>query len=73
MSDPTPTPARSLRIRPEDVQSRLQAGERVLFLDARSALAWNAGTVKVARAVRIRPARLAVDPAWSREHLTVIY
>ena len=72
MSDPTP-PARTLRIRAEEVLKRLRAGEPVRFLDARGEKAWKAGTEKIAGAVRIRPLLLSVDPAWDRTHLTVIY
>jgi hypothetical protein len=66
-------PARSLRIRPEEVLARLAAGEPARFLDARSEKAWNASAVKLPGAVRVRPLLLAVDPAWDRAHLTVVY
>jgi hypothetical protein len=68
-----PTPARSLRIRADEVKSRLEAGEPVLFLDARSEKAWKAESRKIRGAVRIRPLRLSIDPAWSLSNLTVIY
>jgi hypothetical protein len=51
----------------------MAAGDPVLFLDARSALAWNVGDCIIRGAVRIRPARLAVDLGWQTAHLTVIY
>ena len=73
MTETAPKPARSLRILAPEVKARLDAGEPVLFLDARSAKAWAASKVKVCGAVRIRPLLLVVDPAWDRAHLTVIY
>jgi hypothetical protein len=73
MSETTPARARSLRIRAEEVRARLEAGQPVLFLDARSELAWNASSLKARGAVRLRPARLVIDPGWDRGHLTVIY
>jgi hypothetical protein len=73
MSEPTPAPARSLRIRAEEVKARLDAGEPVLLLDARSEKAWNGSDLKARGAVRIRPLLLHIDPAWDRGHLTVIY
>jgi hypothetical protein len=66
-------PARSLRIRPEEVKTRLEAGEPIVVLDARSQKAWDASRVKVPGAVRIRPLLLAIDPAWDRAGLVVIY
>jgi hypothetical protein len=65
--------ARSLRITAAAVKARLDSGERVLFLDARSQKAWDASTRKVLGAVRIRPLLLAVDPDWRAVDLTVIY
>ena len=73
MSEPLSNAARSLRIRAAVVKARLEAGEPVRFLDARSEKAWKASTAKVRGAVRIRPLLLTVDPAWDRAHLTVIY
>jgi hypothetical protein len=68
-----PVPARSLRIHPADALARLTAGEPVLFLDARGEKAWHASRQKLPGAVRIRPLLLAVDPAWPRDRLTVVY
>jgi hypothetical protein len=66
-------PARSLRMRAPEVKARLDAGEPILFLDARSEKAWDASARKIAGAVRIRPLLLSVAPGWDPEHLTVIY
>jgi hypothetical protein len=68
-----PTPARSLRITAEEVKARLDAGEPILLLDARSEKAWNGSDLKARGAVRIRPLLLRVEPTWDRAHLTVIY
>ena len=74
MPDSTDSPtARTLRIRAESVRARLEAGEPIVFLDARSQKAWDASPVKVRGAVRIRPLLLAVDPVWDRAGLVVIY
>jgi hypothetical protein len=72
-SNAEPAQARTLRIGPETVKARLEAGEPIVFLDARSQKAWDASPVKVCGAVRIRPLLLAVDPAWGRAGLVVIY
>ena len=40
MANPTAPTAESLRIRPEDVKARLDAGESVTILDVRSPQAW---------------------------------
>jgi hypothetical protein len=68
-----PAKARSLRIRPGEVLERLAAGERVLFLDARSEKAWGASAVKLPGARRIRPLLLKIEPDWDRNGLVVIY
>ena len=65
--------ARSLRIQAAEVKARLESGEPIRFLDARSQKAWDASPCKIARAVRIRPLLLSVAPDWDPAHLTVIY
>jgi hypothetical protein len=73
MNEANPTPARSLRIRAGEVTSRLDAGEPVRLLDARSQKAWDGSNRKAQGAVRIRPILLEVQPDWDPAHLTVIY
>ena len=73
MSESNPAKARTLRIRAAEVKARLEAGEPILFLDARSEKAWNGSDRKIAGAVRIRPLLLAVADDWDPAHLTVIY
>ncbi len=65
--------ARSLRIRAKAVKTRLEAGEPILFLDARSEKAWDASSRKIQGAVRIRPLLLTVAADWDPAHLTIIY
>jgi hypothetical protein len=43
------------------------------MLDVRNDRAWEATTVKVVGAVRIRPADWHIDPSWPIGQLTVVY
>jgi len=65
--------ARSLRIKAAEVKVRQEAGEPILFLDARSEKAWNSSDRQIVGAVRIRPLLLTVADDWNPAHLTVIY
>jgi hypothetical protein len=69
----TPTPARSLRIRFEDVVRRMQAREPILFLDVRSQKALASTTLRIPGSVRVHPVLLRIDPTWDPRHLVVIY
>jgi hypothetical protein len=73
MSQNEPLRARSLRMAASEVKARLDAGEPILFLDARSQKAWDGSDRKITGAVRIRPLLLSVAPDWNPAHLTVIY
>jgi rhodanese-related sulfurtransferase len=43
------------RITPHDVHRRLEAGERIVLLDSRSAKAWAESDVTVPGAIRVPP------------------
>jgi adenylyltransferase/sulfurtransferase len=43
---------------PEQVQEKLDAGERVTFVDTRSPKAWDASDVKIPGARRVPPAEV---------------
>jgi phosphoenolpyruvate-protein phosphotransferase len=61
------------RIEAADLKARLESGQAVTVLDARSAEAWDGGRFRIPGAVRIDDDRLPVDPSWPRDRLTVVY
>ena len=65
------------KLTPDQVKARLDAGEPVVFIDARSAKEWDASDVKIPGALRVPPAEverhLAELGAASRDATTVTY
>lgn len=54
--EPTLTELRTFpRVTVEELQQWMAAGERLFFVDARSAVAWDAATTKVPGALRVPP------------------
>lgn len=46
------------RIRPDEVKQRLDAGERVFFLDARAPEAWESADRQIPGSIRVPPDRI---------------
>jgi hypothetical protein len=57
----------------EEVAARMGAGQPVTALEARSPQAWGESPQKVRGAIGIGRDRLAIDPSWPRDRLTVVY
>jgi hypothetical protein len=62
-----------LRISPEEVKQRMDAGEPMTVLDVRNNRAWEASPDRVRGAIHLDMGSLSVDPAWPRDGLTVVY
>ena len=73
MSTPTHASEQSLRISPEELRTRLESGEAATLLDVRNDKPWEKSSVKIAGAIRVRPADWHIDPAWPKDRLTVVY
>jgi hypothetical protein len=73
MASTTSTAGQGIRIRPEDLKARMEAGEPVTVLDVRNPTAWGTSRHKVRGAVRENPGQLQVDPSWPKGQLTVVY
>lgn len=43
------------RITPEEVQRKIDGGEEVVFIDARSPASWESSTEKIRNAIRVPP------------------
>ena len=65
--------AEALRIGVDEVKARLKSGVAVTMLDVRNDKAWEATPVKIAQAIRIRPADWHIDGSWPKGQLTVVY
>jgi hypothetical protein len=65
--------AQPSRMSAEEVAARLEEGEPVTVLDARSPQAWGESRLKVRGAIRIDRDHLALDPSWPKDRLTVVY
>ena len=61
------------RIDAEEAVGRLEAGQPVTILDARSEQAWFDSGLRVRGDVRIGAGPFRIDPAWPRDRLTVAY
>jgi len=73
MSTPTHASSQSLRIGAEELRTRLESGEAATLLDVRNDKPWETSPVKIAGAIRIRPAEWHMDPSWPKDRLTVVY
>lgn len=62
-----------LRIGAEELQPRLASGEAATLLDVRNDKPWETSSVKIAGAIRVRPADWHIDPSWPKDRLTVLY
>jgi hypothetical protein len=65
--------AEKLRIGVDEVKARLQSGEPITILDVRNDPDWEATPVKIAGAIRIRPADWHIDATWPKGQLAVVY
>jgi hypothetical protein len=65
--------AERLRIGADEVKVRLQSGEPITILDVRNDKDWEASPVKIAGAIRIRPAHRQIDASWPKGQLAVVY
>jgi hypothetical protein len=61
------------RIDAADLKARLESGQAVTVLDARSPAAWDASRVKIRGAFPVKRDQLEVNPSWPRDRLTVVY
>jgi rhodanese-related sulfurtransferase len=68
-----PGATQPIRISAEEVAARMDAGQPVTVLDARSPQAWRESRLKVRGDVRIDRDRLHIDPSWPKDRLTVVY
>jgi hypothetical protein len=68
-----PGVAQPSRMSAEEVVARLEAGEPVTVLDARSPQAWGESRLKVRGAIRIDRDCLRIDASWPKDRLTVVY
>lgn len=73
MNEPQSTPARSLRITPEEVIDRLRDGQSVRFLDVRSQKALTTTTLQILGSIRFNSLTLPVDPNWDSNQVLVVY
>lgn len=73
MITPTQTSEQSLRINVEELRTHLESGEAATLLDVRNDKPWETSSVKIAGAIRVRPADWHIDPAWPKDRLTVVY
>ena len=73
MASTSSTTAGTLRISPEDLKARLQAGTPVTILDVRNPKAWESSNVKIRGARRVEAEKFRVDPSWPKNQLTVVY
>ena len=73
MADQEPADVGDVRIRPENVKSRLESGESAIALDVRGWKAWESSDLKIRNALRADPERFRADPSWPRDRLLVVY
>jgi hypothetical protein len=65
--------AEELRIGAEQVRARIQSGVPITMLDVRNDKPWGATPIKIAGAIRVRPADWHIDPSWPKDRPTVVY
>lgn len=65
--------ADELRIGADEVKARIQSGVPVTVLDVRNDGPWGVSPVRIAGAIRVRPADWHIDPTWPKDRLTVVY
>jgi hypothetical protein len=68
-----PEPARSLRLRADEVLRRLAADEPIRFLDVRGQKALAATPLHIPGSARVHPVLLPVHPEWEPRQLIVVY
>lgn len=73
MSTSTSASEQSLRISAEELRTRLESGEAATLLDVRNNKPWETSPVKIAGAIRVRPADWHIDSSWPKDRLTVVY
>jgi rhodanese-related sulfurtransferase len=73
MSTPTRASEQSLRMDAQELRTRLEAGEAATLLDVRNDKPWETSPIKMAGAIRVRPADWHIDPSWPKDRLTVVY
>lgn len=73
MSTSTSASEQSLRISAEELRTRLESGEAATLLDVRNNKPWETSPVKIAGAIRVRPADWHIDASWPKDRLTVVY
>ncbi len=65
--------AEDLRIGADEVKARVRSGVPVTVLDVRNDEPREATPIRIAGAVRVRPADWHIDPSWPKDRLTVAY
>ena len=57
----------------DGLKQRLASGSPLTIVDVRNDGAWESSSVKIAGAVRVRPAEWRIDPSWPKDQFTVFY
>jgi rhodanese-related sulfurtransferase len=65
--------ALGLRIEPQELKARLDAGEQVTILDCRAPDAYDASNQRIPGDIRVLPEQLRIDANWPKDQLTVAY
>jgi len=73
MSTPTRASEQSLRIDAQELRTRLESGEAATLLDVRNDKPWETSPIKMAGAIRVRPADWHINSSWPKDRLTVVY
>jgi rhodanese-related sulfurtransferase len=73
MSTPSRASEQSLRIDAQELRTHLESGEAATLLDVRNDKPWESSSIKMAGAIRVRPADWHIDPSWPKDRLTVVY
>jgi len=73
MTELQPGVSPPIRISAEEVVARLQAGQPMTVLDARSRQAWSESRLRLRGDLRIDRDHLHIDPSWPKDRLTVVY
>jgi hypothetical protein len=68
-----PVGAQPYRISAEEVAARLEAGQPITVLDARSRQAWTDSGLRVRDDIRVDRNHLRIEPSWPKDRLTVVY
>jgi hypothetical protein len=73
MTELPPGVSPPIRISAEEVVARLQAGQPMTVLDARSRQAWSESRLRLRGDLRIDRDHLHIDLSWPKDRLTVVY